>query len=79
MSVTNGRHILVGKITDKVHKNTFKNEKRTNKFAKILPVKLSISLLLLLLIVLLILVLTYIFLEQHRKRNVHKEDSDFAR
>ena len=26
--ITNGRHILVGKITDKIHKNPFKEESR---------------------------------------------------
>lgn len=79
LSVTNGRHILVGKITDKVHKNTFKNEKQTNKFAKLLSMKLSINLLLLLVIVLLILVLAYTFLEQHRKRKADKERGDLAK
>lgn len=34
LNQTNGRYVLVGKLTDKVEKNTFKENDKEDKFSK---------------------------------------------
>ena len=64
LSVTNGRYILIGRLTDKVEENIFKEEKRENKFAKLLKKFYKINILLTLIIIWILLVLIYLIYDK---------------
>lgn len=64
LSVTNGRYILIGRLTDKVEENIFKEEKKVNKFAKLLKKFYKINILLTLIIIWILLVLIYLIYDR---------------
>lgn len=64
LSVTNGRYILIGRLTDKVEENIFKEEKKENKFAKLLKKFYKINILLTLIIIWILLVLIYLIYDR---------------
>ena len=63
LSVTNGRYILIGRLTDKVRKNIFKKEIKENKFKNLFDNFYKIDILLFLLIIWILLVLIYLIYE----------------
>lgn len=77
LSVTNGRYILIGRLTDRVRKNIFKKEIKENKFKNLFDNFYKIDILLILLIIWILLVLIYLIYEglsrkkgEEFKRNV---------
>lgn len=64
LSVTNGRYILIGRLTDKVEENIYKEEKKENKFAKLLKKFYKINILLTLIIIWILLVLIYLIYDR---------------
>lgn len=63
LSVTNGRYILIGRLTDNVRKNIFKKEIKENKFKNLFDNFYKIDILLFLLIIWILLVLIYLIYE----------------
>lgn len=63
LSVTNGRYILIGRLTDRVRKNIFKKEIKENKFKNLFDNFYKIDILLILLIIWILLVLIYLIYE----------------
>lgn len=63
LSVTNGRYILIGRLTDRVRKNIFKKEIKENKFKNLFDNFYKIDILLILLKIWILLVLIYLIYE----------------
>lgn len=68
LSVTNGRYILIGRLTDRVRKNIFKKEIKENKFKNLFDNFYKIDILLILLIIWILLVLIYLIYEGLRRK-----------
>lgn len=74
-SVTNGRSILVGRLTDKLEKNIYKvKEKKENKFAKLISKFYKLNLLIILIIIWIILVLIYLIYQSISRKK--REESN---
>lgn len=70
-SQTNGRSILIGRLTDEIYENSYQEEVRENQFAKFLSWSYNFDILLILVIIWFVLVLIYIIYEiidRKRKR-----------
>jgi sortase B len=67
-TITDGRHILAGKLTDKVHKNPFPDKNENNPFAEFLKKGENINLMWLLIVLLFILIVTYLLYERYQKK-----------
>lgn len=73
LSITNGRYILVGKLSGKVYENTFKEKVSTNKFSKLLKKIYKFDALISLLILWILLVVIYLVYENIRRKNKGEE------
>lgn len=62
-SLTNGRSILIGRLTDEIYENFYQEEVRENQFAKFLSWSYDFDILLSLVIIWFVLVLIYIIYE----------------
>lgn len=68
-TITDGRSILVGRLTDNIEENTFrKSSVKENPFSKLLSKRYEINLLKILLIIWVILVIIYLIYELIRKK-----------
>lgn len=67
-SITNGRHILAGKLSNKVHKDTFPKANDNNRNAKWIYKITGFSLLLWLLLLLLVLIIVYCLYERRKHK-----------
>lgn len=74
LSVTNGRYILVGKLTDEVQKNTFEETVKKNPYTGWLKKVKNINLIYPLIALWLILVLIYLIYELYRKKKEEKDE-----
>lgn len=74
-SVTDGRSILVGRLTDRIEENTYQEEIKENQFAKLISIEYNFNFLLILILIWLLLVALYIIYEtisQRKKRGEAK-------
>lgn len=75
-TVTNGRHILVGKLTDKVHEDPFPSKNDSNAFAEFIKKSQDVNLMWSLILLLFILVIVYLLYERHRKKKGTEADDE---
>ncbi len=73
-TVTDGRHILAGKLTDKVHKDPFPSKNESNAFAEFIKRSANINFMWFLILLLLALIIVYTIYERHRKKKGAKAD-----
>lgn len=72
-SLTNGRSILIGRLTDEIYDNPYKEEVRKNNFAKFLSWTYDFDILLTLVIIWFVLVLIYLAYELISRKRKSKE------
>lgn len=75
-TVTDGRHILAGKLTDKVHKNPFPDRNESNPFAEFIKKSQNINIMWLLIGLLFILIVIYLLYERYRKKKGTMTDDE---
>lgn len=73
LSITNGRYILAGKLTDTIRENEFKEVVKENKFSKLLSKTYDVNFLLLFIVIWILLVIIYLIYEKIRLKNKGKE------
>ena len=72
-SLTNGRSILIGRLTDDIYENPYKKKVRENQFAKFLSWSYDFDILLTLVVIWFVLVIIYIIYEIISRKRKSKE------
>ncbi len=72
-SITNGRSILIGRLTDNIEENIYQEEVKENPFAKLLSKTYKINYLLSLIVIWILLVIIYLIYETISKKKKREE------